>query len=47
MNPFGFNISLRNTPTEIRELGKTCLDTGLYQAVEITYYEDMQDIDTF
>lgn len=46
MNNFGFNISMRNTPEEILALGE-CLKSGDYKAIEVTYYEDMQDVDTF
>lgn len=47
MKRFGFNINLKNTPEEILELGEKCLGTGEYHAIEVTYYENMQDIDTF
>lgn len=47
MNTFGFNINLKNTPQEILELGDRCLADGSYGAIEVTYYEDMQDVDTF
>lgn len=46
MERFGFNINLKNTPEEIVRLGELYLATGLYQAIEVTYYEDMQDVDT-
>lgn len=47
MKKFGFNINLKNTPEEILELGEKCLGTGEYHAIEVTYYENMQDVDTF
>lgn len=47
MKRFGFNINLKNTPEEILELGEKCLGTGEYHAIEVTYYENMQDVDTF
>lgn len=47
MNKFGFNINLKNTPEEILELGETCLKSGDYGAIEVTYYEDMDGVDTF
>lgn len=47
MNTFGFNINLKNTPEEILELGGICLADGSYGAIEVTYYEDMQGVDTF
>ena len=47
MSTFGFNINLKNTPQEILELGDRCLADGSYGAIEVTYYEDMQDVDTF
>lgn len=46
MERFGFNINFKNTPEEILKLGESCLKTGLYHAIEVTYYENMQDIDT-
>lgn len=47
MYKLGFNINWRNSPEEILELGELYLGTGLYQAIEITYYENMDEIDTF
>ncbi len=47
MHTFGFNINMKHTPDEIRELGEKALKTGLYGAIEATYYENMQDVDTF
>lgn len=47
MKRFGFNLNMKNTPEEILELGERYLKTGLYEAVEVTYYEDMEDTDTF
>lgn len=47
MNTFGFNINLKNSPEEILELGESCLADGSYGAIEVTYYEDMQNVDTF
>lgn len=47
MKKFGFNINLKNSPEEILELGEKFLGTGEYQAIEVTYYENMQDVDTF
>ncbi|NLO35852.1 MAG: sugar phosphate isomerase/epimerase [Clostridiaceae bacterium] len=46
MNPLGFNINYRNRPAEILELGRTFLGTGMFHAIEVTYYEHMQDLDT-
>ncbi len=42
---YGFNISLRNTVDEIRDAGEKFLGTGLYEAIEVTYYENMEDTD--
>lgn len=47
MKRFGFNINLKNSPEQILELGEKFLGTGEYQAIEVTYYENMQDVDTF
>lgn len=47
MNRFGFNINWKNTPEQILRLGESCLKTGLYHAIEVTYYENMEGIDTF
>lgn len=46
MNRFGFNINLRMTPENIRDLGEKCLGTDLYHAIEVTYYENMEHVDT-
>ena len=46
MSRFGFNINWKNTPEQILELGELYLKTGLYQAIEVTYYENMEGIDT-
>lgn len=47
MNKFGFNINWKNSPRDILELGEKCLKTGLYEAIEVTYYENMEGVDTF
>lgn len=47
MSRFGFNINWKNSPEQILELGERYLKTGLYQAIEVTYYENMEGIDTF
>jgi len=44
---FGFNINLKNSPDEIIQLGEKELSTGNFQAVEITYHENLDGIDTF
>lgn len=46
MQRFGFNINFRNTPQDILTLGEQVLGTGAYHAIEVTYYEDMEDVDT-
>lgn len=46
MNKFGFNINLKMTPEHIKLLGETMLGTGLYEAIEVTYYENMEHVDT-
>lgn len=43
MERYGFNISLRNTNEEIRTLGEKYLGSGEYEAIEVTYYENMMD----
>ncbi len=43
---FGFNINLKMTPEDIRKLGDTVLKQGLYEAIEVTYYENMEHVDT-
>ncbi len=47
MERFGFNINLKNSPEDILTLGETMLGTGLYHAIEVTHYENMEDTDTF
>lgn len=47
MRRFGFNINFSNSPEEIVQLGEQLLKTGEYQAIEVTYYENMQDVDTY
>ncbi|MDY4611862.1 MAG: sugar phosphate isomerase/epimerase family protein [Sphaerochaetaceae bacterium] len=46
-NEFGFNINLKNSPDEIRALGEKYLSSGLFSAIEVTYYENLEEIDTF
>lgn len=46
MNRYGFNINLKLSPDEIRNLGEKFLGTGLYHAIEVTYYENMEHTDT-
>lgn len=46
MKRFGYNINFRSTPEDILTLGEQILGTGEYQAIEVTYYEDMEDVDT-
>lgn len=45
MYTFGFNINLKMTPEHIRMLGETMLGTRLYEAIEVTYYEHMENVD--
>lgn len=45
MNRYGFNISLRNTAEEIRDAGEKFLGSGLYEAIEVTYYGNMAGAD--
>lgn len=45
MRRFGFNINFRNTPEEILELGRAVLESELYHAIEVTYYENMAGVD--
>ena len=45
MRRFGFNINFRNTPEEILALGEAVLATDIYQAIEVTYYENMEGVD--
>ena len=45
MARYGFNVSLRNTVEEIRQAGEKFLGTGLYEAIEATYYDNMADTD--
>lgn len=47
MKKFGFNLNYKNSPDEILSLGETYLATGQYEALELTYYENMKDVDTF
>ena len=46
MERYGFNISLRNTNEEIRTLAEKYLASGEYEAIVVTYYENMMDTDT-
>ncbi len=46
MNRFGFNINLTMSPEEIRKTGEEMLGTGQYHAIEVTYYEHLEGIDT-
>ncbi len=46
MNRFGFNINLTMSPEEIRTLGREMLGTNEYHAIEVTYYEHLEGIDT-
>lgn len=46
MKKYGFNINFKMTPQEIRELGKAYLGSGQYEAIEVTYYENMMNTDT-
>lgn len=47
MNRFGFNINFAASPADILAAGDAMLATQEYQAIEATYYENMQDVDTF
>lgn len=47
MPTLGFNINMKNSPEEIRILGEEELATGYFGAVEITYHENAQSIDTY
>lgn len=47
MNRFGFNINFRATPADIHAAADAMLATQEYHAIEVTYYENMQDVDTF
>ena len=42
MNKFGFNINLKMSPGHIEMLGEEMLGSGLYEAVEVTYYGHME-----
>lgn len=46
MERFGFNINLKMTPDDIRTVGEAVLGDGTYQAIEVTYYENMEHVDT-
>lgn len=46
MPRFGFNINFRHTPEDILTMGEKLLGTGEFEAIEVTYYENMQDVDT-
>lgn len=46
MERFGFNINFRLLPEDILNLGEAVLKNGEYGAIEVTYYEDMENIDT-
>lgn len=46
MERFGFNINLKMTPDDIRKVGEAVLRDGSYQAIEVTYYEHMEHVDT-
>lgn len=46
-NKFGFNINLKNSPDEIRALGKRYLASGEFSGIEVTYYENLHGIDVF
>lgn len=47
MNRFGYNINFRATPADIHAAADAMLATQEYHAIEVTYYENMQDVDTF
>lgn len=46
MERFGFNINLKNSPEDILELGEKALKNGDYEAIEVTYYEHKEHVDT-
>lgn len=46
MERFGFNINLKNSPEEILELGESALKNGDFEAIEVTYYEHKEHVDT-
>ncbi|MDD3338269.1 MAG: sugar phosphate isomerase/epimerase, partial [Lachnospiraceae bacterium] len=46
MERFGFNINYKMAPEHIRKVGEACLGSDLYQAIEVTYYEHMEHLDT-
>ncbi|WP_273321991.1 sugar phosphate isomerase/epimerase family protein [Vallitalea guaymasensis] len=45
MKNFGFNISLRVMPEKIKEFGEKLLGSGLFNAIEVNYYDNMRGID--
>lgn len=47
MERFGFNINLKMSPEDILEAGETILKDGAYEAIEVTYYEHMEHVDTY
>lgn len=46
MMKFGCNLNMRNSVSEIRDIGKHLFQTGEYHAIEVTYSEHMRHIDT-
>lgn len=46
MERFGFNINLKNSPEAILELGEKALKNGDFEAIEVTYYEHKEHVDT-
>lgn len=47
MERFGFNLNLTYEPDEILRLGEDLLEPALFHGIEFTYYENMQDVNTF
>ncbi len=46
MNNFGLNLSMRDIPETILEVGEKCLATGLFKAIEVTYSDNLMGVDS-
>ncbi len=46
MNNFGLNLSMRDVPETILEVGEKCLGTGLIKAIEVTYSDNLMGVDS-
>ncbi len=46
MNNFGLNLSMRDVPETILEVGEKCLATGLFKAIEVTYSDNLAGVDS-